>query len=68
MLQYFSVVVGHPIVLQVPQYVDSIESSFLIYRRIIISDRSKADLSLRFHLFHVQCCSIFKFFKLFCSL
>ena len=29
----------------------------------IITDRSKAVLSLRFHLFYVRCCSLFKCFK-----
>ena len=29
----------------------------------IITDRSKAVLSLRFHLFYVRCCSVFKCFN-----
>ena len=28
---------------------------------VIITDRLKAILSLRFHLFYVRCCSIFKY-------
>ena len=30
---------------------------------IIITDRPKAVLSLRFHLFYVRCCSVFKCFN-----
>ena len=31
---------------------------------VIITGRSKAVLSLRFHLFYVRCCSVFKCFNL----
>ena len=31
---------------------------------VIISDRPKAVLPLQFHLFYVQCCSVFKCFNL----
>ena len=31
---------------------------------VIITDRPKAVLSLRFHLLHVRCCSVFKCFNL----
>ena len=31
---------------------------------VIITDRPKAVLSLRFHLFYVRCCSVFKCFNL----